>query len=221
MGGNPFILVIELDCMVVGLEDDMLTDQPGWSRIGVGIEGNTEILVNFKAFDLPAIGEMLRQKPQCPGVETCGRPFTGCSMDAHIGSFIPPLVGLVLQIVKVLRLSKGPEILLDVADTAPFDLSLFLGLTHMTGLGEDMKRPEKIQKRLVVANQRAIPVDDGCEHIIGDKLLGCATKEPECIQKTLVYTCLALAVGELQIQHPAVALDDSHTIELSTDRTVA
>ena len=64
-------------------------------------------------------------------------------------------------------------------------------------------------------------VDDGREHIIGDKLLGCSAKEPECIQKALVNIRLALAVGELQIQHLAVAFDDSHTIELSTDRSVA
>ena len=56
---HPFIVVIELDSVVVGLEDNKLSDQPGRSRIGVGIEGDTEILVNLKTFDLPAIGKML------------------------------------------------------------------------------------------------------------------------------------------------------------------
>lgn len=219
--GHPFFIVVELDRMVVGLEDDLLSDQPRRGRIGVGIEGDTEVLMNLEGANVPAIGKLLRQCSQAKGFKAQDGSFAGCTMNAHIGNFIAPPIGLMLQIIEILGRSKRPEVLFNIAYTSSFDLAFFMGSTHMAGLGDDMKGAQEIQEGIVESNQRPIPLDDGSKHVVGDDLFGGSPKEAECIDKTLVDTCLILAVGKLQIQHPAVAFADGHAIDFSADIAIA
>jgi hypothetical protein len=60
VSGNDFIFEIDAKGAVVCFEHDLLADGPGGHGIGIGIEADGEVGVDFCRGCVPAIGEELR-----------------------------------------------------------------------------------------------------------------------------------------------------------------
>ena len=146
--------------------------------------------------------------------ETIDGPFAGSSMEPHIGDGIPPVNGLILDVKEILEPPQGPEAVSDVVDGPFLDFSLLMGLARMAGEGGQLKRAKKGEEGFVVADERAISLDNSGEHIVVHQLPGRSTKEMEGIEKTAMKGLLTLGMGELEVKQAAVALDNSHAVEL-------
>jgi hypothetical protein len=128
---------------------------------------------------------------------------------------VPPVVGLGLKILKVMKGSQREEVVADVMDGALFHLSLFMGTSDMAGKRDNGKRSEELQKGFIEPNKGTIPFDDCGEHVVGDQFPGGSPKELEGIEETPMKGLLPLGMSELQIEQPAVGLDNGQTVKPS------
>jgi len=64
-------------------------------------------------------------------------------MDSDIGDLVAPLVGLGLEVGKILEDAQRPEVVPDIVDGAFLHLPLFLGLGHIAGDGGDVEGPQE------------------------------------------------------------------------------
>jgi len=134
---------------------------------------------------------------------------------SHIRDLVSPLVGLGLDVCQIFERSQGPEVVANVVDGAFFDLSLLMSLAQVT---RQWNRPEGSQKgkeSIIKANEGAVSLDHCGEHIIVDQSFCRPLEKHESIEQTPVQGFLSLGMGELQVEHTAVALDECHTVELS------
>ena len=78
-----------------------------------------------------------------------------------------------------------------------------------------MKRAQEVQKGIVESHQRTVTLGDCGQHIVVNELRRCSPKEPEGIEQRPVEGLLPLGMGELEIEHPAVALDHGQNVEFA------
>ena len=135
-------------------------------------------------------------------------------MDPDVGDGVPPDVGLTLQVAKIGKGSERPEVVADVVDNSFFDLSFFLWCSDIARPGNGLELAEEVEESAVVADNRAVPLDDRGEHVVVDQFPRGATEKKEGVPQAAVQGLLALAVAELEIEHPAVAFGDRQTGEL-------
>lgn len=128
---------------------------------------------------------------------------------------VPPVVGLGLKILKVMKGSQREEVVADIMDGALFHLPLFMGTPDMAGERDNSKRSEELQKGFIEPNEGAIPFDHCGEHVVGDQFPGGSPKEVEGIEETPMEGLLSLGMSELQIKQPAVGLDNSQAVKPS------
>jgi len=136
-------------------------------------------------------------------------------MDPHIGDGIPPVNGLILNVNEIRETPQRPETVSDVVDGSFLDFSLLMGLPRIAGEGGQLKRAKKVEEGFVIPDERAIPFDDGGEHIVVNQLSGGSTKEMEGIEKTAMKGLLPLGMGEIEVKQAAVTLDNGHAVEFS------
>jgi len=128
---------------------------------------------------------------------------------------VPPVVGLGLKILKVMKGSQREEVVADVMDGALFHLSLFMGTSDMAGKRDNGKRSEELQEGFIEPNKGTIPFDDCGEHIVGDQFPWGSPKELEGIEETPMKGLLSLGVSELQVNQTAVGFNNSEAVKPS------
>jgi len=214
MGGYLFPFEVEANGPRVSFGGHVFANEPWRSGVGIAIKVNAKIRVHPDLGSVATVREELRQRPHMFSFETIDGPFAGSSMDPHIGDGIPPVNGLILDVKEILEPPQGPETVSEVVDSSFLDFSLLMGLPRMAGEGGQLKRAKKGEEGFVVADKRAISLDDSGEHIVVHQLPGCSTKEMEGIEKTAMKGLLTLGMGELEVKQAAVALDNGHAVEL-------
>jgi hypothetical protein len=100
-------------------------------------------------------------------------------------------------------------------DGAFFHLALLLGLPDVAGPGRDLQGAQELEKGVVEADQRAVPLDDGGEHIVMRQGFRGAAEKNKGTQQAAMQGFLALRMGELEIEHAAVTLDDCQAVKLA------
>ena len=60
MGSQGLIVKIEGDGLAISFDDNGFTDGPGWDRVKVVVETNSEVGVDLKREGFPAVGGKLR-----------------------------------------------------------------------------------------------------------------------------------------------------------------
>jgi hypothetical protein len=113
---------------------------------------------------------------------------------------VPPVVGLGLKILKVMKGSQREEVVPDVMDGALFHLSFLMGTSDMAGKRDYGKGAKELQKGFIETNEGTIPFYDCGEHVVGDQFPGGSPKELEGIKETPMKGLLPLGVSELQIE---------------------
>lgn len=105
MRGDGFFFVIDSERVMVSLDEDLLADGPRGDCIPVAIKEYGEIRVGFCHSHIPAIRKEFGQRGHELRSESITRELPGGSVDSQVGHLVAPLVGLVLQIIQIL---KGP-----------------------------------------------------------------------------------------------------------------
>jgi hypothetical protein len=136
-------------------------------------------------------------------------------VDSDIGHMIPPVVSLGLKILKVMKGPEREKVVPDVMDGALFHLSFLMRTSDMTGIRDNGKRAKELQKGFIEPNEGAIPFCHRGEHIIGDQFPGGPPKKAEGIEETPMKGLLPLRVSELQVNQPAVGLNNGQTVKSS------
>ena len=113
---------------------------------------------------------------------------------------VPPLIGLPLQILEVVKGPEREKIVPDVMDGALFHFSFFVGTSDIAGIGDNGKGSKELQKRFIVAYEGPVPFDNGRNHIIGDQFFGCAPEKSKSVEETPMQGLLSLRVGKFQVE---------------------
>ena len=103
---------------------------------------------------------------------------------------------------------------------ASFDFSFFLGRPDITGHRNDLERSQKIQERVVETDHAPTTFGHGSQHIIDNDLFRRCAEKIKGVQERLMEDLLSLAVGKLDIKHPAVRFYDRQSIELSLSHPI-
>jgi hypothetical protein len=213
--GGGFLLEVDGQAAMIGLDDHGFADQPGRDRVGVAVEVDGEIGMHLGGRGVAAIGAQVRQGLHGVGPDTVDRPAAGGGMHPDIGHLIAPLVGLFLDIAEPGEGPQGPEIMTNEVDGAFFHLALFLRLPDVAGPGRDLQGAQELEKGVVEADQRAVPFDDGGEHVVMHQGFRGAAEKNKGIKQAAMQGFLALGMRELEIEHAAVTLDDCQAVKLA------
>lgn len=103
----------------------------------------------------------------------------------------------------------------DVVDHPFFHFTLFVRALGVACPGDNREGAEEVQEGFVEADERTDSFDDRCQHIIGDQFFWGAVEETEGIEEAAVEGLLALGMGKLQVEKPAVAFQDGKAVELA------
>ena len=133
-------------------------------------------------------------------------------MQSLVGYFIQPLTGLTIDIGKITEAAQRPEVLANIPD-APFHLSFFPTRRGITYPGENLKLVSKGQETWIEANDSAVPLGNYGQHIIVQTFPRGSLHEPEGMKMAANEGSQFLAVGELEIEPPAVTFHAAKGIE--------
>src|SRR5438270_4353513 len=135
-------------------------------------------------------------------------------VQALVGDFCQPLAHLPVDIVQILELSHGPEALPEIADGA-FYLAFFPAAGWIASTREEVVIASETQKSGQEANQASIMFRDGSRQVVIDDF---ACHSLQCMKRMYVAAGKrfeALAMRELDIEHPAMRVNESERIELA------
>src|SRR5664280_168122 len=142
-------------------------------------------------------------------------------MEAHVGDLGQPLSRLAVHIVQIGELAQRPEILAHVSDAAAFHFSFFPTTSLIAGTRDEVKFAGEGQETRVEAHQAAIMFGYGGGQIVIVNLPTYAVESRQGMDVATHEGLKTLAVSELQIRHPAVAIDQRESIQFALVAFVA
>jgi hypothetical protein len=209
------VAMIERHRGSVGLDNEMLAHQMRWGAVTIAVELQANVLLHQGFGGVAVIGSKGRQGPEAIGTEAVARALAGLTVQALVGDLIQPLPDLAIDIRKVSKLAKGPEVLADVTDATAFHLPLLPASGGIAGPGVEATLASEPQEAGVEANQGADVLSDYSQKIVIPAFASDATQSLKPVQVAADEGVEALAVGELDIEHPAVPLDQAEGIQFS------
>jgi len=213
--GDDFVnAVVDGDRGRVRLEGEAAADKARGHAVTVAVEVQTVIFVD-KSFDGIAmvIGDH-RQGPQGLGLEPIDGAFSRFAVHPLMGDFGKPLPGLAVHVVPIRELPQGPEGLTCIPDGA-LDLPFFPAGRRVAGFRKKAILAGEGQQARQKADQTAIVFGDGGGQIVVGDFSGDAAHRGEGVHVTAGEGFEALAVRELQVQHPAMCFHQREGIQLA------
>src|SRR5258708_3111489 len=123
------------DAVVVGADDDLLTDEPPRDGVFVAVEGDAEHVGDAMALDVVGVERRIRQGCEEPFFlmsEDEGGNFSGVLVNSPVGEVVAPRGGLRVEIEQIAETTAGPEAAADEADRS-LDASLFVAPSDVAG----------------------------------------------------------------------------------------
>ena len=136
-------------------------------------------------------------------------------MEALIGNLGQPLSRLAVHIVQVGELAQRPEILAHVSDAAAFHFSFFPATGRIAGPRDEVVFAGEGQETRVEAHQAAIMFGHGRGQVVIVNFPAHAVESRKGMDVASHEGLETLAVGELQIRHPAVPIDQREGIQFA------
>jgi hypothetical protein len=189
--------------------------------VTIAIELQAEIFVDQSLRRVPVIVKDHRQRAQGIGPEAVDGSLPGLLMEAHVGDFSLPLSRLAVHIVQVGELAQRPEILAHVSDAAAFHLSFFPATSLIAGPRDKVVFAGEGQETRMEAHQAAIMFGYGRGQIVIENFPAHTVKSRKGMDVATHEGFKTLAVGELQIRHPAMPIDHREGIQLALVAFVA
>ena len=133
-------------------------------------------------------------------------------MKAHVGDLGQPLPRLAVHIVQISELAQRPEILAHVSDTAAFHFSFLPATSLIAGPRDEVVFAGECQETRMDAHQAAIMFRYGRGQIVLVNFPAYTVESRKGMDVATHEGLKTLAVSELQIRHPAVAIDQRESI---------
>ena len=100
-------------------------------------------------------------------------------------------------------------------DSALFHFALFVWASDITGVWDNGKGAEEVQKGFIETDDGPHALGDRCQHVVCNEFFCGALEKTERVEKAAVEGFLLLGVSELQVEKTAVAFQDRQTVELA------
>jgi hypothetical protein len=142
-------------------------------------------------------------------------------METLVGNLGQPLSRLAVHIVQIREITQRPEVLAHVSDAAALDLPLFPPAGRIASPRDEVVFAGESQEPRVEAHQAAIVFGYGRSQVVIENFPTHAIESGEGVNVTPHEGLKTLAVGELQIGHPAVSVNQGEGIQLTLIAFVA
>src|SRR6516164_2205858 len=136
-------------------------------------------------------------------------------MQTLIGDFGEPLTCLAIDIVQIGEGAQRPEVLANVADAAALHFSFLPTRGRIAGAWNEAELTREGEEARLKPHQPPIVFGDGGGQVVVPDLAADAAQELEGMNVAANESLKALAMGELQVQHPAVALHQGEGVKLA------
>ena len=136
-------------------------------------------------------------------------------MKALIGYLGQPLSRLAVHIVQVGELAQRPEILAHVSDGAAFHFPFLPAAGRIASPRDEVVFAGERQEARVEAHQAAIMFGDSRGQVVIEDLAAHTVEGRKGMDMATHEGFKTLAVGELQIRHPAMPIDQREGIQLT------
>ena len=103
----------------------------------------------------------------------------------------------------------------EIADAPAFDLAFFPARRRVAGSGEKATLAGEGQEARIEADQSANVLGDDSQKIVVPTFASDAAQGLKGMQVATDESLEALAMGELDVEHPAVSLDQTESVELA------
>ena len=136
-------------------------------------------------------------------------------MESLVGNLGQPLSRLAVHVMQVGELAQRPEILANVSDAAAFHLPFFPAAGRVAGPRDEVVFAGECQETGLEAHRAAIVFRHGGSQVVIENFTAHAVESRECVNVTTHEGLKTLAVGELQVRHPAVSVNQGEGIQLT------
>jgi hypothetical protein len=90
----------------------------------------------------------------------------------------------------------------------------------IAGLRDDLPDPQEVQKSVIETDDAAASFRDGGQHVVHNDFFRGSVEERKGVDQSPVQCFLFLAVGKLDIKHPAVRFGNRQGIQFSYGRAI-
>ena len=102
-----------------------------------------------------------------------------------------------------------------------FDLTFFVGCPDSASMRVDTEGAHKLKERFIETDYRANPLGNSGEHIVYDDFFSGSTEVTERLQQSPMQSALILTMGEVNVEHTAVSLNNRESIQFPAIVSVA
>src|ERR1019366_3171946 len=125
-----------------------------------------------------------------------------------------PLPRLAINIGEVGKPAEWLEVLADIADAPAFDLAFFQGRRRVAGSGKKATLAGEAQEARIKADQSPNVLGDDGQKIVVPTFVSDASQGLKSMEVAPDERLEALTMGELDVEHPAVTIDQTESVEL-------
>src|ERR1035438_7691018 len=136
-------------------------------------------------------------------------------MEAHLGALGQPLSSLAVHIVQVGEFAQRPELLAPLSDASAFHFPLSPAGSRIASPRDEVVFAGERQEARVEAHQAAIMFGHGGGQVVIEDFPAHAVESCKGVDVATYEGLKTLAVGELQIRHPAMPIDQREGIQLT------
>ena len=212
---NDFLIaVIKRHRGSIGLDGETLAHEMRRGAVAIAVELKAKILMHQGLGRVAVIGSEGRQRSQTIRAKALAGSLAGFAVQALVGNLVQPLPRLAIDIGEIGKLAERPEVLADIADASAFDLAFFPARRRVAGAGKEATLAGEAQKARIEADQGTHVFGDDGQKIVVPAFASNAVQSLEGMQVATDESLEALTVSELDVEHPAVTLDQAEGIEL-------
>jgi hypothetical protein len=199
----------------IGLGNQVLAHPACRSTVAIGVEVPAQVLVDEDLGGVAVIGGERWQGPQTVGAEALAGPLAGFPMQAGIGDLLKLLSHLAIHIDEIGEGAQRPEIMAEVADAGLFNFSLFPSRPGIASTRIKTVFAGEGEEAGIKPHQAAVVFGDHGQQIIVPTFPPHPTQGFKGVLVAAHEGLKTLAMGELDVEHPAVGFDEAEGIELA------
>jgi hypothetical protein len=212
---NDFLIpVIQGHGGSVGFDDETLAHEMWRGAVAIAIEVEAKILLHQSLGRVTVIRSESGQGSQTVWTEAIAGSLASFAVQSLVGHFLQPLPRLAIDIGEVSELAEGPEVLTNIPDAPAFDFSFLPAGGRIAGSWVKITLASKGQEAWIEADQGTDVLGDDRQKIVVPAFASDATQSLKSMEVATDESFKALAVGELDVEYPAVTLHQAEGIEL-------
>jgi len=198
----------------IGFNEETLTYEMRRGTVAIPVEMQAKILLHPSLGGVAVIRREGGQRSQAVGAEAITGALSGFAVESLISDLVQPLPRLPVDLGEVGKVAEGPEVLTEVAYATTFHLSFLPTSGRIASSGIKIALAGKGQEARIEAHQGTDVFGDDGQEIVVPTFASDATQSLKSMEVATDEGLEALTVGELDVEHSTVALDQAEGIEL-------